>query len=309
MLYRVIDDNGTKKREALVGVGYGMPLGAVVELADNIQLPDGYLLCDGSTFDATKYPALYAYLGGNTLPVYTSHSSGWTETIDLLTSTKFPGLPQAKQGSLAAAFEVPYDGVIGFRSTAYSAAGFTSAFHIYRNGTDIVPVQAATFTFTQGYNNTLAGEATVRRGDKVFVNDNRISNFWYSYSNKFKAIKATPAGSGDISDVGALIRKANPDWIVLNASVTSGYEIPGLLDAINGGAIGFELLFAPYSETPTAYVTEKCIKVAGLTSQAFRLDANAAYGMNTTSIDWTTGILSGNYVSIYAWRPIYGVIA
>lgn len=219
MLYRVIDDNGTKKREALVGVGYGMPLGAVVELADNIQLPDGYLLCDGSTFDATKYPALYAYLGTNVLPVYTSHSVGWTETIDLLTSTKFPGLPQDKQGSLADAFEVPYDGVIGFRSTAYSAAGFTSAFHIYRNGTDIVPVQAATFTFTQGYNNTLAGEATVRRGDKVFVNDNRISNFWYSYSNKFKAIKATPAGSGDISDVGALITR--------NASYSTNETLTG----------------------------------------------------------------------------------
>lgn len=201
MLYIVIDDNGTKKREPLTGIGYGMPLGAVVILANNTILPDGYLLCDGSTFDETVYPALYAYLGTDTLPVYQTSS-----------------------------------------------------------------------------------------GD-------------------YKAIKATPAGSGDISDVGALIRKANPDWIVLNASVTSGYEIPGLLDAISAGAIGFELIFAPYSETPTAYVTEKCIKVAGLTSQGFRLDANAAYGMNTTSIDWTTGVLSGNYVNIYAWRPIYGVIA
>lgn len=308
MLYRIIDDNGTKKREALVGVGYGMPLGAIVELEDNIQLPDGYLLCDGSTFDTTKYPALYAYLGSNTLPVYTSHSSGWTETIDLLTSTKFPGLPQAKQGSAANAFEVPYDGVVGFRFSTYSAAGYSS-FFIIRNGVTIQPAQAAVFTFTQGYNSTFAGEAEVRRGDLVYVDDSRTTNFWYSYSNKFKAIKATPAGSGDISDVGALIRKANPDWIVLNASVTSGYEIPGLLDAIDDGAIGFELLFAPYSETPTAYVTEKCIKVAGLTSQAFRLDANAAYGMNVTSIDWTTGVLSGNYFNIYAWRPIYGVIA
>lgn len=309
MLYRVIDDNGTKKREALVGVGYGMPLGSVVELADNIQLPDGYLLCNGSTFDESKYPALYAYLGSNTLPVYTSHSSGWTETIDLLTSTKFPGLPQAKQGSLANAFVIPYDGVVGVRFSVLNNGAGYSEFHIIRNGVNIQPGQIAVIPVSAGYNNVFACEAEVRRGDLVYVNDSRVTNFWYSYSNKFKAIKATPAGSGDISDVGALIRKANPDWIVLNASVTSGYEIPGLLDAIDDGAIGFELLFAPYSETPTAYVTEKCIKVAGLTSQAFRLDANAAYGMNTTSIDWTTGVLSGNYVNIYAWRPIYGVIA
>jgi microcystin-dependent protein len=29
---------------------------------------DGTFLCDGSTFDATKYPKLYAFLGTNTLP-------------------------------------------------------------------------------------------------------------------------------------------------------------------------------------------------------------------------------------------------
>lgn len=207
MLYRVIDDNGTKKREALVGVGYGMPLGSVVELVDTIQLPDGYLLCDGSTFDETKYPALYAYLGSNTLPVKTSHSSGWTETIDLLTSTKFPGLPQAKQGTAANAFEVPYDGVVGVRFSVFNNGAGFAEFHIIRNGVNIQPGQAAIFPAAAGYNNTFACEAEVRRGDLVYVNDSRVTNFWYSYSNKFKAIKATPAGSGDISDVGALITR------------------------------------------------------------------------------------------------------
>lgn len=207
MLYRVIDDNGTKRREALLGVGYGMPLGSVVELADNIQLPDGYLLCNGSTFDETKYPALYAYLGSNTLPVYTSHSSGWTETIDLLTSTKFPGLPQDKTGSLANAFVIPYDGVVGVRFSVFNNGAGYAEFHIVRNGVNIQPGQVAVIPVSQGYNNTFACEAEVRRGDLVYVNDTRVTNFWYSYSDKFKAVKATPAGSGDISDVGALITR------------------------------------------------------------------------------------------------------
>jgi hypothetical protein len=36
--------------------------------------PQGYLYCDGSTFDSTAYPALYQYLGSNVLPDFREFS-------------------------------------------------------------------------------------------------------------------------------------------------------------------------------------------------------------------------------------------
>jgi microcystin-dependent protein len=47
----------------------GLPVGAVLSFpAGTTQA--GWLLCDGSTFDRTVYPALYTYLGSNVLPDY-----------------------------------------------------------------------------------------------------------------------------------------------------------------------------------------------------------------------------------------------
>lgn len=43
------------------------PLGSVFAYEGNTA-PDGYLFCDGSTFDTSKYPDLYLFLGSDTLP-------------------------------------------------------------------------------------------------------------------------------------------------------------------------------------------------------------------------------------------------
>lgn len=50
--------------------GDGNPVGTIIAQYKNSN-PVGYLPLDGTTFDQTKYPALYAYLGNsNTLPDY-----------------------------------------------------------------------------------------------------------------------------------------------------------------------------------------------------------------------------------------------
>lgn len=46
----------------------GMPLGTVLTLPNENVNPAGYLKCDGSAFDTTKYPLLYDYLGSDHLP-------------------------------------------------------------------------------------------------------------------------------------------------------------------------------------------------------------------------------------------------
>ncbi|MEM9929859.1 MAG: tail fiber protein, partial [Bacteroidota bacterium] len=45
----------------------GTPIGSVTMYA-GATAPDGWLICDGSTFSASTYPALQAVLGGTTLP-------------------------------------------------------------------------------------------------------------------------------------------------------------------------------------------------------------------------------------------------
>lgn len=68
MVFQIIKENGQKKIVPLTAdVGAGNPVGSYLYLEKKSN-PQGYLYCDGSTFDETKYPLLYAYLGSNVLP-------------------------------------------------------------------------------------------------------------------------------------------------------------------------------------------------------------------------------------------------
>ncbi len=49
------------------------PIGSLIMMYKKTA-PNNYLYCDGSTFDAATYPALYAYLGSNTLPDYREYA-------------------------------------------------------------------------------------------------------------------------------------------------------------------------------------------------------------------------------------------
>lgn len=49
--------------------GSGVPVGTIIGQYKKANM-SGYLYLDGSTFDQTLYPALYAYLGTNVLPDY-----------------------------------------------------------------------------------------------------------------------------------------------------------------------------------------------------------------------------------------------
>jgi hypothetical protein len=68
MLLLIITENGTKKLKLLTAdTGAGNPVGTIIPMYKKSS-PNGYLYCDGSTFDETQYPLLYAYLGSNVLP-------------------------------------------------------------------------------------------------------------------------------------------------------------------------------------------------------------------------------------------------
>lgn len=70
MLVLITVENGVKKAIPLTAdAGAGNPVGSLLHTYKKSN-PSGYLFCDGSTFDQTKYPLLYAYLGSNVLPDY-----------------------------------------------------------------------------------------------------------------------------------------------------------------------------------------------------------------------------------------------
>ena len=70
MLILIGELNGQKiKIPVTADTGTGASVGSLVYMFKKSN-PSGCLYCDGSTFDETKYPALYQYLGSNVLPDY-----------------------------------------------------------------------------------------------------------------------------------------------------------------------------------------------------------------------------------------------
>lgn len=69
-LYRVIqtpEDQSVWTFEKITGGGEGVPLGTIIPFY-GLNIPAGYLPCDGSTFNTDIYPALAMFLEGNVLP-------------------------------------------------------------------------------------------------------------------------------------------------------------------------------------------------------------------------------------------------
>lgn len=68
MLVQIVTENGQKKVIPLTAdAGSGVSLGMIVPFFVKRER-SGYLFCDGSRFDKTKYPLLYAELGTDILP-------------------------------------------------------------------------------------------------------------------------------------------------------------------------------------------------------------------------------------------------
>ena len=67
VIRRNINNNGWELLRIGSESGSGGPVGQIIAFPTTTP-PTGHLLCDGSTFSATTYPALAAVLGGNRLP-------------------------------------------------------------------------------------------------------------------------------------------------------------------------------------------------------------------------------------------------
>ena len=172
MIYEVYSENGTKKKRALTGNGYGLPLGTWISYEG--ACPDGFLEA-GTTFNTTTYAALYAMLGSNKVPERFDHSKlSDFEDITISTDSNNPT-------------PIPYDGFVLFQQAGNSTQ--VSEFSVYVNGTLIGMTRAAS------YANRDAEQCIslpVKKGDTVYTSK-AVSASQARYYKRHLAIKATPA--------------------------------------------------------------------------------------------------------------------
>lgn len=162
MIYEIYTESGTKKKRALTGNGYGLPLGTWISYEGTC--PDGFIEA-GQSYNTSVYSALYAMLGSNTVPERFDHDrpSEWEEVVS--TNTFTPN----------------YDGVmiVGVNNTNLI---------VKVNDVEITRVETGQITDTS---------IPFKKGDVVtFFNlgGSAISkSFKVSYYKKHLAIKATPA--------------------------------------------------------------------------------------------------------------------
>lgn len=168
MIAQVKDNGGTKSLEQISGsIPTGNPVGSLLSRA-NGQVPRNYLECDGSTFNAGQYPALYLYLGTNVLPERFDHTKlGDIESITVSTSSASPTT-------------IEYDGFI-FITTPYNVA-----FTIYINGT----------SFSSNVNAVANYCYSLKKGDKIYTTTGCTCKVRYYKSHLY--IKAVDGV--DISD-------------------------------------------------------------------------------------------------------------
>lgn len=137
--YSVVEKDGQKALANLAGAtrGEGCPLGSIIAYPSNTLPNDNWLFCDGSTFDETKYPALYLLLGSNKVPnmnkiirydyenpqTFPGNSEiNWTATSDGL----FYPFPYASSGNAYSAY-ITINGVtynLGQANSNYNSAVF-----------------------------------------------------------------------------------------------------------------------------------------------------------------------------------------
>lgn len=181
MIYEIYTENGTKKKRALTGNGYGLPLGTWISYEGTC--PDGFIESE-QTFNTSVYSALYAMLGTNKVPARFDHSvlSDY-ENIGTGASLNTQGY-----NSSSNAFVCPYDGEVYF--TFYSGTdGGVFAVHIIDSvGTDKKLENGSTATY-----NSKVFVLQVKKGDKIYSDDTRGIASYARWYKRHLAIKATPA--------------------------------------------------------------------------------------------------------------------
>ena len=168
----------------------GFPVGSVIPFAIN-NLPQGFLLADGSVFNTTLYPELETYLGGNVLPDYTGRAL-YYKTTDYSFGQDY-GTDSDSEGPTVLITQPNYDEVV-FGIAGYNGAGITTDSDLISS---LVAVQVADL---QAEINTLEADLAQAIADRVFTDNAltaRIDGHDSDLDNKGRFyVQATPPSGG-----------------------------------------------------------------------------------------------------------------
>lgn len=181
MRLQAYDDNGTMKFRQVSGSQAldSLPVGTTISYSGSVA-PNGYLFCDGSTFDTAEYPELFSKLGTNVLPV-------WSDPSQPTAKLPINGTGSIQFNLTTTNTAAPYDGIINF---GYSIAHVRT---IYIND-----VPRAISGNSESGNTT---QVQVKKGDLVRVQlslDTAANYNWAIWYTKPKLIKAATIGIADI---------------------------------------------------------------------------------------------------------------
>lgn len=141
----------------------GLPIGTIIEQEKNDTIPTGYLLCDGSVFDETLYPALYMYLQSNVLPYKPIQRVDKDPDWFVTNTDSYPGSATQVPANVANQYlcfptEAEYDGIMNFHADDWCYLHITHA-----DGTHT--------DYTIRRDDSWSGlEIPVKKGDKFIIN-------------------------------------------------------------------------------------------------------------------------------------------
>jgi hypothetical protein len=191
MRLQAYDDNGTMKFRQVSGSQAldSLPVGTTIGYEGRV-IPNGYLFCDGSTFDVTKYPELYTLLGTDTLPELFDHDKR---------DTAYTNIRSEVGSTVQTAYEMPYDGDITFTGSGYSQS-YCGVYVLKADGTTL----DWSATFAGSYDGASASGGTalfLNKGDKFYASANNSNRTLFIQARFYKQhllIKAATIGIADI---------------------------------------------------------------------------------------------------------------
>lgn len=266
MRLQAYDDNGTMKFRQVSGSQAldSLPVGTTIGYSGSVA-PNGYLFCDGSTFDAAKYPELYSILGSDTLPELFDHDRR---------DTAYTNIRSEVGSTVQTAYEMPYDGDISFIGSGYNQ-NYCSITVLKADGTTID--WNSSFAGSYDESSSCGGTALfLNKGDKFCASANsslRSLSIQARFYKQHLLIKAATIGISDVS-INAVKTALTPGKIEELGNMSGHNSLANAVEMPYSGLLIYR--WSSASSTPASHIlhivyddgTETTIALASISYSA-----------------------------------------